>query len=122
MPYLQDLKLAHPVTSEHNFEISLLIRTDYYWLFVQNHNVRGEGPTAQQSKLGYLLSGPVSSSLQEASSSILLQLTSTTTTLKELDLEHFGSIEAIGTTVTALDNLRSKISMEGNQTLFAIKL
>ena len=99
MPYLQGLELAHPVTSEHNFEISLLIGTDYYWSFIQDHIVRGEGPTAQQSKLGYLLSGPVPSSLQEASSSILLQLTSTTTTPKEPDLEQFWSVEAIGTTV-----------------------
>lgn len=33
MPYLQGLKLAHPVTSDHKFEISLLIRTDYYHSF-----------------------------------------------------------------------------------------
>ena len=31
MPHLRDLKLAHPVTSEGNFAISLLIGTDYYW-------------------------------------------------------------------------------------------
>ena len=98
MPYLQGLKLAHPVTSDHKFEIGLLIGTDYYWSFIQDHIVRGQGPTAQQSKLGYLLSGPVPSSPQEASSSILLQLTSTTTAPHEPDLEHFWSIEAIGTT------------------------
>ena len=45
------------------------------------------------------MSRPVPSSLQEASSSILLQLTSTTATPKEPDLEQFWSIEAIGTTV-----------------------
>ena len=97
MPYLQGLKLAHPVTSDHKFEISLLIGTDYYWSFIQDHIVRGQGPTAQQSKLGYLLSGPVPSSSQEASSSILLQLTSTAPC--KPDLEPFWSIEAIGTTV-----------------------
>jgi len=98
-PYLKSLKLAHLVTSDHDFEISLLIGTDYYWSFIQDHIVRGEGPTAQQSKLGYLLSGPVLSSPQEISSSILLQLTSTIATLKEPDLEQFWSIEAISTTV-----------------------
>ena len=97
-PYLQGLKLAHPVTSEHDYEISLLIGTDYYWSFIQDHIVRGEGPTAQQSKLGYLLSGPVLSPPQEISS-ILLQLTSAIATPKEPDLEQFWSIEAIGTTV-----------------------
>ena len=99
MPYLQGLNLANPVTSDHKFEISILIGTDYYWSFIQDHIVRGEGPTAQQSKLGYLLSGPVLSSLHCASSSILLQLTSTTATPHEPDLEQFWSVEAIGTTV-----------------------
>ena len=89
----------HIQFSDHKFEIGLLIGTDYYWSFIQDHIVRGQGPTAQQSKLGYLLSGPVPSSPQEASSSILLQLTSTTTAPHEPDLEHFWSIEAIGTTV-----------------------
>ena len=37
----------------------MLIGADFYWTFVGDHTVRGEGPTAQQSKLGYLLSGPV---------------------------------------------------------------
>ena len=99
MPYLQGLNLANPVTFEHKLEIFILIGTDYYWSFIQDHIVRGEGPTAQQSKLGYLLSGPVPSSLDYASSSILLQLT-TTATPHELDLEQFWSIKAIGATVS----------------------
>jgi len=99
MQYLQGLKLAHPVTTEHNFEISILIGTDHYWSFIQDHIVRGDGPTAQQSKLGYLLSGPVPSSPQEAPSSILLQLASTVISPTEPDLEQFWSIEAVGTTV-----------------------
>ena len=56
--YLQGLKLAHPVTNEDNFQISVLIGADFYWTFVEDNIVRGDGPTAQQSKLGYLLSGP----------------------------------------------------------------
>lgn len=57
--YLQGLRLANPVTRSGNFDISLLIGADYYWQFVGDHIVRGEGPTAMQSKLGYLLSGPL---------------------------------------------------------------
>ncbi|XP_065886666.1 uncharacterized protein [Dysidea avara] len=98
MSYLQGLKLAHPVTSNHQFKISILIGTDYYWTFIQDHIVRGDGPTAQQSKLGYLLSGPVPSPLQESSSSVLLQLTSAVPTPEAPDLEQFWSVEAIGTT------------------------
>jgi hypothetical protein len=59
LPYLRQLKLTHPVTSDENFEISLLIGADHYWDFVQDHIIRGNGPTAMQSKLGYLLSGPI---------------------------------------------------------------
>ena len=59
--YLQGLKLAHPVTDNENFEISLLIGADHYWDIVEDHIIRGNGPTAMQSKLGYLLSGPVAS-------------------------------------------------------------
>ena len=41
------------------FDISLLIGVDYYWKIVEDHIVRGNGPTTVQSKLGYLLSGPL---------------------------------------------------------------
>ena len=41
--------------------ISLLIGADHYWDIVQDHIIRGNGPTAMQSKLGYLLSGRVTS-------------------------------------------------------------
>ena len=72
MPHLRGLILAQPVTSEGNFTISLHIFTDYYRSFVQDHIVRGQGPTAQQSKLGYLLSGPLPSTISEETSSALL--------------------------------------------------
>jgi len=35
----------------------LLIGADHYWDVVEDKIVRGKGPTAMQSKLGYLLSG-----------------------------------------------------------------
>ena len=60
-PHLKGLSLAYPVTENENFEISVLIGADYYWHFEQDHVVRGNGPTAVQSKLGYLLSGPLPS-------------------------------------------------------------
>ena len=89
MPHLRDLKLTHPVTSGNNFTISLLIGTDHYWSFVEDHIIRGKGPTAQRSKLGYLLSGPLPTTLSEATSSALLQITSTMITdePREPDIE-----------------------------------
>ena len=79
MTHLRGLKLAHPVTSNNTFTISLLIGTDYYWKFVQDTIIRGDGPIAQESKLGYLLSGSLPYSLPQAATSILLQITSTVT-------------------------------------------
>ena len=60
-PYLRNLPLAHPVGNTNKFEISLLIGADFYWKIVQDKIIRGDGPTAVESKLGYLLSGPLSS-------------------------------------------------------------
>ena len=98
IPHLRGLKLAHPVTCNKTFTISLLIGTDYYWKFIQDNIIRGDGPTAQESKLGYLLSGPLPYSLSQAATSILIQLTSTVTP-EEPNLENFWSIESVGTNV-----------------------
>ena len=59
LPHLRDLQLAHPVGYSEKFHISLLIGVDHYWEIVGNHIVRGTGPVAMESKLGYLLSGPL---------------------------------------------------------------
>jgi len=59
VPYLKDLQLAHPVTEDDSFEIYILVGADYYWIFIQDHVIHGDGPTAVQSRLGYLLSGPL---------------------------------------------------------------
>ena len=67
LPHLRDLKLAHPVTSDDQFQISLLIGADHYWDIVENDIIRGPGPTAAKSKIGYLLSGPDANTLLTSS-------------------------------------------------------
>jgi hypothetical protein len=52
--YLQNLPLAEQV----KFDIDLLVGADFYWKIVENKVVRGSGPTAVDTKLGYMLSGP----------------------------------------------------------------
>ena len=108
MPHIQHLKLAQPVTSEQNFTISILIGADYYWNFVQDGIVRGDGPTAQQSKLGYLLSGPLPNILSSSTSSALLQITSAMPSEDPLlpNLEKFWSVEGIGT-----DNVAKSVDL-----------
>ena len=57
--YLKKLTLAdHLYMEADTFEIDLLVGADYYWSIVGDKTVRGSGPTAVESKLGYLLSGP----------------------------------------------------------------
>ena len=95
--YLQGLKLAHPITNEENFQISVLIGADFYWTFVEDHIIRGEGPTAQQSKLGYLLSGPVPQMPLQLSNALHVVTMSITT--ENPNLDRFWSLEETGTTL-----------------------
>ena len=59
MTHLRGLKLAHPVSADNLFEINILIGADHYWDIVGDKVIRGNGPTAMESKLGYLISGPI---------------------------------------------------------------
>ena len=71
LPYLRGLTLAHPIMKEDSqFDISMLIGVDYYWKIVEDHIVRGDGPTAVQSKLGYLLFGPLTLSSSSCYSTV----------------------------------------------------
>ena len=66
--HLTGLHLAHPVPSSEQFTISLLIGADHYWDVVEDHIIRGNGPTAVKSKLGYLLSGPMNTATPQTTS------------------------------------------------------
>ena len=56
-PHLHGLKLADYSDSEDSIDV--LIGSDYCWDFVTSEIVRGDfGPTAVNSKFGWLLSGP----------------------------------------------------------------
>jgi len=96
LPYLQGLQLAHPVNTDGHFNISLLIGADHYWDIVEDHIIRGNGPTATSSKIGYLLSGPVShtQSLNVVTSSLHVS----TQDSEPCDIQQFWDIETTGTT------------------------
>ena len=59
LPYLKDLRLNHATSDSNSIHISMLVGADAYWSIVQETVIRGPGPTAVESKLGYLLSGPL---------------------------------------------------------------
>lgn len=92
LPHLKGLALAHPITAAENFEISLLVGADFYWDLVGDHIIRGDGPTAMSSKLGYLLSGPVSA---PRNSSVLVNMLHVTTghEEEECNLLKFWQVE-----------------------------
>ena len=97
LPHLRGLKLAHLITPDESFDVSLLIGADHYWDLVEDHVIRGPGPTAVASKLGYLLSGPMPTSSGTSSTTIVnLLQTISSTKGDERDLEKFWSLETMG--------------------------
>ena len=61
--HVSGLLLADSISAdenENNVEVDVLIGADYYWHFLTGAIKRGEsGPTALQTKVGWVLSGPV---------------------------------------------------------------
>ena len=44
LPHLKGLSLAHPVTTDKSFRISLLIGVDHYWDIVEDDIIREMAP------------------------------------------------------------------------------
>ncbi|XP_065894502.1 uncharacterized protein [Dysidea avara] len=94
LPYLAGLQLAHPISSDEQFSITLFIGADQYWNIVEDHVIRGNGPTAVGSKLGYLLSGPLETTTQGK----IVANTFHVATQLTPNLEQFWSVESVGIT------------------------
>ena len=88
LSYLEGLQLVYPISSAEQFSITLLIGADQYWNIVEDHVVRGNGPTAVGSKLGYLLSGPLETSNQ-------CQTVASTLHVAIQQTPNLGSVEAV---------------------------
>ena len=95
LPYQIHLRLAHAVTEDDTFRIELLIGADQYWTIVEDETIRGEGPTAVKSKVGYILSGPVNGERSHSNASVMKVIVSHKT--DDVDIEKFWKIEATGT-------------------------
>ena len=94
LPYLAGLQLAHPISSDEQFSITLLIGADQYWNIVEEHVIRGNGPTAVGSKLGYLLSDPLETTTQGK----IVANTFHVATQPTPNLEQLWSVESVGIT------------------------
>ena len=63
--HLRGLKLADYSTGEDDMTVDILVGSDQYWQLVSGKVVRGDdGPTAIQTKLGWVLSGPTNGAVQ----------------------------------------------------------
>ena len=97
LPYIKGLMLAHPVISESEFDISLLIGADQYWKIVEDIVIRANGPTAVKSKVGYLLSGPIhGKQVSQTNDHVMNVITSRESV--ENSLEKFWKLESMGIT------------------------
>jgi ssRNA-specific RNase YbeY (16S rRNA maturation enzyme) len=81
---VRGLKLAHVFPGHHEFSVNLLICVDYYWKYLEDKMIKGDGPTA-------VLSGPTKKSTNEGGASMLNILISHKE--EEYDLEKFWKIE-----------------------------
>ena len=88
------LRLAHPIPSTEQFSITLLIGADQYWNIVEDHVIRGNGPTAVRSKLSYLLSGPLDTPTPGKPVASSFHVVAQPTP----NLEQFWSVESVGIT------------------------
>ncbi|VDI53500.1 Hypothetical predicted protein [Mytilus galloprovincialis] len=94
--HLIGLRLAHPITNDDKLSISLLIGADFYWDFIEDTVIRGKGPTAVKSKLGYLLSGPTSPEMNRKSGAVGMFNILTNYKPEEFNLEAFWKLESLG--------------------------
>ena len=72
-----------------------MIGADFYWQFIQDRIIRGEGPTAVESRLGYLLSGSLPfPSLVYIECSQVLTFSCIT---EDMDCDNFWRVESMAT-------------------------
>ena len=102
-PPLASLPLADwPENKAQDSEVDILIGSDFYWHFMTGRCIRGEyGPAALETKLGWVLSGPVPWD-QEA------QCTQTNLTLTHLLMVNEGQSKEDEPTKESLENQLSK--------------
>ena len=104
--HLTGLDLADVADSTHNLEIDVLIGSDEYWKLVTGRVIKGScGPTAIETLLGWVLSGPVNGttdgetvvSIVATPSSHILRVDAATEDDKlEAGLQRFWDLESLG--------------------------
>ena len=94
LPNLKKLKLAHQDLGEPVFNVDILIGADHYWSVIKDgERVRGPGPTAVRSTLGYLVSGPLTGETQTNAQTMAL---SVVTRKEEDNIARLWDLETLG--------------------------
>ena len=103
LPYLKGFQLANPMTVEEQYEVTLLIGADHYWQVVEDHIVRGPGPTAMKSRLGYQLSklGPLIPPREQHRKCVATILHVSTEPVQDAEL--FWTMESTAISSTSVD-------------------
>ena len=104
--HLAGLPLADfPVKGEEGLNIDILIGSIYYWLFLSGMSLRGEdhcnGPVVLDSRLGWILSGPIGGNSSVSSIPMnLVQTHAMRVDTEEMTLEKqlskFWELESLG--------------------------
>ena len=105
--HLRGLKLADYSTGEDDIMVDILVGSDQYWQLVSGKVVRGDdGPTAIQTKLGWVLSGPTNGAVQndqQQNNLVTMHVLKTATkpvdiTIESLDgsLQRFWDLKSLG--------------------------
>lgn len=66
--YRSKLELADPSECGDCLDVGILIGADHYWALVTGRTRQGIGPTAIETRLGWVLSGPITGLCSESSS------------------------------------------------------
>ena len=96
LPHLKGLSLAQVNIDDSPFTVDVLVGADHYWDIVENEVIKGPGPTAAKSKIGYLLSGPLSNSNHSENLDTSILNVVTEHHQEQFDLERFSQIESVG--------------------------
>ena len=103
-PHLTSLDLACPSRDKAQKGPDILIGCDFYWDIVMGETVRGDcGPTAVRTKLGWVLSGPISINESHSSASLVTHILrvescsiSDANRSLETQLQAFWDLESLG--------------------------
>lgn len=103
--HLADLGFADFSHGDEDLEVDILIGSDHYWKLVTGETIRGSsGPTAIQTRLGWVLSGPVEGLSQTHAVNLVSTHTLRTDAQAALDrkqdldesLKRFWDLETLG--------------------------